>query len=263
MTSRSQRLDWNVALRKVRCQINTHSMGHFMRNLLFAGLIALVGLNAPDRAEADTVVVELFTSQGCSSCPPADKLLGEIAKRDGVIALSLHVDYWDYLGWKDIFGNPAFTNRQRGYAKAANSTMIYTPQMVIGGTDHIVGTKAMDLADALEVHGAKPTVIALKLARSGNQVSIDAMPKEGASMPARMLVQLVRYSAEQTVAIARGENAGRNITYHNVVTSWTLLGEWDGSAPLDVSAKAEGDAPAVVIIQDGASGPILAAARLD
>ncbi len=234
-----------------------------MRTTLIAGLLALTQFATPTAATADNVVVELFTSQGCSSCPPADELLGEVAERPGVIALSLHVDYWDYLGWKDQFANPAFTTRQRGYARMAGSTMIYTPQMVIGGTDHIVGTKAMKLADMLRLHAAKEATVALQLRREGDVLGIEAAPQDGARVPPRMLLQLVRYSPKENVAIERGENAGRTITYHNVVTDWILIGEWNGAAPLQKQVTAEGDNPAVVIVQDGESGPILAAARVE
>src|SRR5918996_4983900 len=105
-------------------------------------LAALVLLAAPPLARAQTnpVVVELFTSQGCSSCPPADALLAELAGKDGVIALALHVDYWDYLGWADSFASPAFTARQRAYAKKAHSRTIYTPQMIVQGEDRLVGS---------------------------------------------------------------------------------------------------------------------------
>lgn len=234
-----------------------------MRKTLIAGLLSLGYFTTPQTATAEAVVVELFTSQGCSSCPPADALLGEIAQRDGVIALSLHVDYWDYLGWKDIFAQPAFTARQRGYARAAGSTMIYTPQMIIGGVDQIVGTKAMELADNLTRHAAIKSAIDLDISRNGGQLAISAKPAEGASVPSRLLVQLVRYSPKESVAIGRGENAGRTITYHNVVTSWSVIEEWNSAAPLSTSVAAEGDEPAVVIVQDGSSGPVLAAARID
>jgi len=116
---------------------------------LMAAALAAVTLTPAGQANADgPVVVELFTSQGCSSCPPADKILGELAKRDDVIALSLHVDYWDYLGWKDDFASPAHTARQQGYATALGERMMFTPQMIIGGTDSVVGSRAMELISA-------------------------------------------------------------------------------------------------------------------
>lgn len=234
-----------------------------MRTYISAGLVALGLMAATAPAQADNVVVELFTSQGCSSCPPADALLGEIAEREGVIALSLHVDYWDYLGWKDQFAIAEFATRQRNYAHAAGGSMIYTPQMVIAGKDHIVGTKAMQLADTLRAHAARGSDVALSVTRKDGQISIDAAPKSGKSVPSRMVVQLMHFVPEQSVAIERGENAGRTITYHNVVNSWSIISEWNGAAPLQKAVPAQNDNPAVVIIQDGPSGPILAAVRID
>ncbi|WP_298261705.1 DUF1223 domain-containing protein [uncultured Litoreibacter sp.] len=208
------------------------------------------------------VVVELFTSQGCSSCPPADALLGELANRDDVIALSLHVDYWDYLGWVDEFGSPEHTQRQRGYARRSQSTMIYTPQMMVGGTDGIVGTKAMQLAKQIDVHKHKPDVVSLQLKRTASgQLQIAA--KRTGDVPPKMLVQVIRYAPERVVNIRAGENAGRSITYHNVVESLVSIGDWTGDSDLSIRADAPGDHPAVVIIQDGSTGPILAAARVD
>ncbi len=229
-----------------------------MRKVLAAATAMVLGFAPVQSAQAD-VVVELFTSQGCSSCPPADALLGKLTKRDGVIALSLHVDYWDYLGWKDEFANPVFTARQRSYASFAGSSMIYTPQMVIGGVDHLVGTKGMELSDLLAKHGARAETVELETKRSGNGVMVRAQAKT----PRAMIVQLVQYTPTETVAIKRGENAGRDITYHNVVKSWAKVADWDGKTPLSFDAKAEADKPAVIIIQDGVGGPILAAAKVD
>ena len=225
-------------------------------------LLAAVGLGsvALQPVQAD-VVVELYTSQGCSSCPPADALLGELAGREGIIALSLHVDYWDYLGWKDKFANPIFTVRQRGYAATAGNSMIYTPQMVIGGKDHIVGTKAMDLADKLAQHKEREAPIALEALRQGDMVQVRANPASDDAQDL-FIVHLVRYSAAETVSIKRGENAGREVTYHNVVKGWTQIAEWDGTSALNVDAQASGDDPMAIIIQRPGPGEILAAAKV-
>ncbi|PTX55427.1 hypothetical protein C8N43_0061 [Litoreibacter ponti] len=232
-----------------------------LKRLTAAALAALVLTPATEATAGGPVVVELYTSQGCSSCPPADALLGELAEREDVIALSLHVDYWDYLGWVDAFADPAYTARQRAYAKAAGSTMIYTPQMVIGGRDQIVGTKAMKLAAHIDKHKAQANPVDLKLARAGDTLEIEAVP--AANVPRGMVIFLVRYTPQQSVKIKRGENAGQDLTYHNVVDSFMAIGKWDGGKPLSITADAPGETPAVVIIQDGASGPILAAARVD
>lgn len=226
--------------------------------ILYFGIgVLLAGVaSAGDRP----VVVELYTSQGCSSCPPADKYLAELSKRDDVIALALHVDYWDYIGWKDIFANPAYTKRQKAYARAAGARTVYTPQMVIGGVHHVVGLRPMEVAERIMDHRDTPAPIALSVRRSGDRLDIAAQamqqPKDV------MIVQLVRYTPEQTVDIKRGENAGRTMRYTNIVTQWRPLVEWDGREPLSLSVEAPGTDPAVVIIQARGPGAILAAERL-
>lgn len=204
------------------------------------------------------VVVELYTSQGCSSCPPADAFLAELAQRDDVIALALHVDYWDYIGWKDIFANPLFTARQKAYARAAGSRTVYTPQMVIGGVDHVVGLRPMEVADLIAAHRAAPSPVELGVERREGGFVLRAR----SAGPDAMIVQLVRYVPEQTVAIKRGENGGRTLRYTNIVTEWHALAEWDGAAPLEMAVQVQGDLPAVVLVQRRGPGPILAAARL-
>ncbi|MEM9434581.1 MAG: DUF1223 domain-containing protein [Pseudomonadota bacterium] len=228
-------------------------------SFLAAGLLSLGA--AQQSVAGDVVVVELFTSQGCSSCPPADALLAELSQRDDVVALSLHVDYWDYLGWKDEFAIPAHTQRQQGYAQAVGSSMIYTPQMVINGKDHVVGTKAMALADSIQAHFATDNQVSLAVQRRGSGASLSLTPQT--ALPSDLLVHLVRYAPERTVKIRSGENAGRAITYHNVVTSWETLAQWDGQGAVQIDAELAGEDAAAFLVQDGVSGPILAAARLD
>ena len=205
------------------------------------------------------VVVELYTSQGCSSCPPADRILGELSERDDVIALGLHVDYWDYLGWKDKFANPEFTNRQRAYARAAGERTIYTPQMVIGGKDHVIGSKPMKISNLIRKHSQKSAPVSLRIKRSGGEIVIEATPKSGIG---GVVVDIVTYAPKSTVDIRRGENAGRKITYHNIVQSWSRLGTWNGKGTYRASAKVASDTPVVVLVQSQGNGPILAAARL-
>lgn len=229
-------------------------MRHFMAAMLASVTILSANVGA---AQTNPVVVELYTSQGCSSCPPADEMMRTLAGRDDIIALSLHVDYWDYIGWKDVFGSPAFTRRQHGYANAANARTVYTPQFIIGGADFVVGAKSMELMDA--VAAQRPSGIALNLSRSGNQLRIAAAPGRGGR---DMVVQVVRYTPEEQVAIQRGENAGRTIAYSNIVTSWDVVGQWNGRSALDMTTPVSGTSPIVVIVQDAAFGPIMAAARL-
>ena len=211
-------------------------------------------------AQNSPVVVELFTSQGCSSCPPADAVLAELATRDDVIALALHVDYWDYIGWKDTFAQPAFTNRQQNYAGFAGQRVVYTPQMMVGGLDSIVGSDAMALMDGIAAHQSVEPAVRLGLTRHGDVLSISAQVVAPIDGP--LTVQLVRYMPEETVDIQRGENAGHSISYVNVVTSWETLQSWDGAEPLAIDMPIQGSDPAVVIVQRAGPGLIVAAARL-
>jgi hypothetical protein len=228
-----------------------------------AGVLALAaalgGTGAAAQDARVPVVVELFTSQGCSSCPPADALLRELAQQEGVIPLALHVDYWDYIGWADSFARPEHTLRQKAYARAHGGRMIYTPQMVVGGTDGIAGTKPGLVRAALERHAARDDLLPVTLAHSGGRLRVTA---PAAQAPAEMAVQLVRYLPEQRVKILRGENAGRVFDYVNIVTDWDVIARWDGRAPLALEVAIEGDAPAVVILQEADHGAVRGAARL-
>ncbi len=224
--------------------------------VLFAALLLSSPLGAQDRP----VVVELYTSQGCSSCPPADALLHELAARKDVLALALHVDYWDYIGWKDIFADAAHVKRQRGYARAGGRRMIYTPQMIINGQDHVVGNRPKDVAALIQRHAAIPRPVSITLKRSGDQLLITA--QAAALITAPLLVQLIRYHPESTVEITRGENADRTISYSNVVTGWRELARWDSAAPLSISAEVKGDDPIAVIVQQDGFGAIEGAAVL-
>lgn len=221
---------------------------------LSAGLVGMVRAEAAGPAQ---VVVELYTSQGCSSCPPADAALAALAKRDDVIPLALHVDYWDYIGWKDTFADGAYANRQRAYARAAGARTVYTPQMIVGGMDHLVGAHRDKLDVIIRRVAARPARVALSLERSGGRVKIDAVALT--QIAPATFVQLVRFSPLEHVEIRRGENAGRTIEYANVVTEWRRVAEWDGRAPLSMEVEVRGDAPVVVIVQEPGPGPILAA----
>lgn len=229
-----------------------------MRTLL--AILSFIGMLQAAQAMAQNgpVVVELYTSQGCSSCPPADEMLAELATRDGVIALALHVDYWDYIGWKDSFGRPEHTARQHAYARAANATTVYTPQMIIGGVDHVIGSRPMQVMDTVQAHSRQAYQFDLSLTRNGNAVLIRSAPGESGDY----VVQLVRYTPQETVAIGRGENAGRSITYANIVRSWDVVARWDGRTELAVETPASGADPVVVIVQQATHGPIMGAALL-
>ena len=206
------------------------------------------------------VVVELYTSQGCSSCPPADQLLAELAGRDDVLPLALHVDYWDYIGWADTFASSKYTQRQKAYARAAGHRTIYTPQMVVEGQDHVVGYRPMELAELIDRHHAAADAASVSIQREGDELHVRLAPTKGPVGPA--VVQMVLFSNSETVEIDRGENAGRTITYANVVRDWQRVGEWDGKAPVMLELQAPGKGPVAVIVQIPGNGPILGAGVL-
>lgn len=229
-----------------------------MRKTL-ASLATLLAFATPAIADGP-VVVELYTSQGCSSCPPADEMLQDLSKRTDVIALALHVDYWDYIGWADGFADPDYTTRQQDYARMAGVSSIYTPQMVIGGQDHVLGAKAMEVADLIHNHMNRSGGARIEIQRSGEQLHITG--SSSAAFSGDALVQVVRYSPEETVEITHGENEGRSIRYVNIVTDWRVVGQWDGRGDLDMTVPMSGAGPVVVIVQDAGPGAVLASALL-
>lgn len=231
-----------------------------MRNLLRTAALMTTCFAAPAMAEGGPVVVELYTSQGCSSCPPADDMLAQLAARDDVIALALHVDYWDYIGWVDEFANPEHTRRQQNYARAAGETTIYTPQFVIAGEDIVIGARGMDVADLIVGHRAQDYSVAVDLDWTGDILTIGA-EMSSAKTDGDYVVQLVQILPEQTVDIRRGENAGKTISYSNVVQSLDVLGQWDGMEPISIQADVTGAQQVAVIVQHGSNGPVVGAAK--
>jgi hypothetical protein len=228
-------------------------------------LAAILALSLqPARAEQPMVVVELFTSQGCNACPPADELLARLAKDPGIVALSLHVDYWDYLGWRDRFGRPENTKRQKLYAKAHHARSIYTPQIIVQGRWRTVGSDEIEVLNAIAAARAQIVPVTRTLLTLPDRVELRIRPLAEVRFEKNGVLHLVSYDRPQTVRIERGENEGREITYINVVRDWMQLGVWDGreeavySAPLPVMGQG-----VAVLLQDGTAGPILAAARVE
>lgn len=228
-----------------------------MRNGLAALSVFCASVLGGSAGVAGPTVLELYTSQGCSSCPPADQMMLEMAERDDVIALSLHVDYWDYLGWVDDLAKSQYTRRQRGLTDAAGARTIYTPQIVIGGVEHVIGSRPVQVMDALMAHAKVVDPVEIDVSRSGNRVSIVAAAN---GIEGEALVQIVRFWPEVVRNISRGENAGRSITYANVVYAWDAVATWNVAQPLALEAQIDGDDPVVVIVQDGPHGAILGAA---
>lgn len=209
-------------------------------------------------ALAQPVVVELFTSQGCSSCPPADALLGELASRPGIVALAYHVDYWDDLDWKDRYSIPEAAQRQRGYVKRLSRSGAFTPQIVVSGDTSVVGSNRREVERAIA--GDRDT-LGLALSSAGGDLEIQF--KEAWREP--MDVYLVSYRARATDKIASGENARRTLKHFNVVRSFKRLGSWNGK-PQRMSASIASlpqDATDVaVILQRKNQGAIAGAATL-
>ena len=188
--------------------------------LLAAG--ALLAGAALASAEPRPAVVELFTSQGCSSCPPADAYLGELAQRSDVLALTYHVQYWDELGWRDRFGLTAATDRQRDYAKVLRLSSVYTPQVVIDGKADFVGSDRRAIGGAL---GPQRSGVPVTIAVTDGQVRVDVA---GQGHTGACDVLLVSYLRSAVSSIGRGENAGRTLKEFNVVRSVRSVGRWDG-----------------------------------
>lgn len=237
-------------------------------SLIATALASAHWMTGPARSEAQAVhVVEMFTSQGCSSCLPADKLLKTLAGRSDVIALSFHVDYWDRLGWKDTFGSPASTKRQRGYAINRGDGQVYTPQAVINGRAHEVGHNRSGIERAMAVSAANlagqrvPIAITVTNGKLVVTVGDAASPKVNGGV-----ITLLGVQAEGAVTATRGENSGARLAYTNIVRASTSLGSWNGTRLETSVAKTDpvltdADA-AVVLIQRTADGPIIGAAKL-
>lgn len=232
-----------------------------MRQILSKVLSAfLIGVPMAAEAEGSPIVVELYTSQGCSSCPPADALLEEMARNPQILALALHVDYWDYLGWHDSLASPAFTQRQKDYAHAASERTIYTPQAIVNGAVRMVGSDAQALMAAVMHEMSRPALAEVTLSRAGGGIVIGARALGPFDGPVDVI--LVRFLPLATVSILHGENAGRSISYVNTVTSLSRVGSWNGEAPLSITAEIGGDDATAVLLQGAGMGRIVAAARL-
>ena len=207
------------------------------------------------RAAEPRALLELFTSQGCSSCPAADKLLGELMSDPLLIALSLPIDYWDYLGWKDTLASPAHSARQRAYARMRGDRQVYTPQIVVNGAMHVLGSDKAAIERTIAQTDNRSGVMSVPVSMTvdGNGLSVNVESAESAHNAGEVwLCPLARAIA---VAIGRGENRGRTITYHNVVRGWLKLGDWTGAAatwniPMS-KIKGDGIDAAAIMVQEG------------
>jgi len=229
---------------------------------LLAMVLAAGGFGASAQA-APRAVIELFTSQGCSSCPPADELLAKIARDPDLIALSLPVDYWDRLGWKDTFAKHAFTERQIAYSDVRGDGQVYTPQAVINGMEHTVGSQRSSI-DAAVSETAGSLSVPLSVERAGDDLVVSVGAAQGRA--ARATVVLLPLLASRQVAIGRGENARRKLTYTNIVRDILTIADWNGT-PIKrvIPADKFKDYDAVVVLLQAGSprepGAILGAGR--
>jgi hypothetical protein len=219
------------------------------------GVCAVVAIVRPAHADP-RAVVELFTSQGCSSCPAADKVLGELARDPNVIALSLPIDYWDYLGWKDTLADSRFSARQKAYSHARGDRNLYTPQMIVNGSAQVIGSDRAAIEGAItntsSAEGVMSVPVTMTLSGKLINVSVEASKVATAG---RGEVWLCSVSRAVPISIGRGENRGQQITYYNVVRNLVKVGDWNGGAgswtiPLENISR-EGVDAAVVYVQDG------------
>jgi hypothetical protein len=228
---------------------------------------ALAG-QAEKRSDKPLGVVELFTSQGCNSCPPADVFFAELAAKNDVVALAYHVDYWDYLGWKDTLSRKENTERQYEYMRAFGGRSVYTPQAVINGRTHVNGANRAAVADELAgmERAGQGMRVGIRISRTGDGVMIDT--GDAPSGPAEAHVVIVYFDSPRTIKIGKGENGGRKLTYWNAVSDIQTTGMWHGKAqryelPMSEIAKKGGCAVLLQSVgKDGLPGPILGAALI-
>ncbi|MEM9138330.1 MAG: DUF1223 domain-containing protein [Pseudomonadota bacterium] len=234
-----------------------------MRITRLSALVGLVALLSPvlSMAEEDVVLVELYTSQGCSSCPPADRNLADLKSLEGVLPLSLHVDYWDYLGWRDTFGRRKHTERQFAYRDLMGARVVYTPQMIVHGTRDVPGYRPGEIKSAIAEIAAQDSRARIAISEEGGilRATISAPADDGPCT-----IYVAKFTNEATVTIERGENKGRSITYHNVVDEIMLVGPWRGGAgrEIDLPRPSQGEG-IVVWIQEDKTGRIVTASFIN
>tara|TARA_B100000614_G_scaffold226878_1_gene217696 strand:- start:225 stop:950 length:726 start_codon:yes stop_codon:yes gene_type:complete len=228
---------------------------------VLAAVMCLAGV-AQAASDKAPVVVELFTSQGCSSCPPADAFAGKLAQQDDLIVLSFHVNYWDYIGWKDPFATEETTNRQHAYARALGLRHVYTPQMVIDGNTHEVGSDITAVRKAIKsAEKADPRIPVSATVVDGGKVRVD-LP--AVDRPVDAVVLMAVFDKSHETDVRRGENRGRTLTNYNVVRHLIRLGDWKGDAK-SFEFATDGAGPGigcVVLVQAAGNGPILGAAKI-
>ena len=239
------------------------------RLLTLAAVATALTVGGPLLAAEPRAVIELFTSQGCSSCPPADKLLGDLARDPSLIPLTLAIDYWDYLGWKDTLALAGHANRQKAYSHVRGDRDVYTPQAVINGSVEALGSDRAALERAIAQSRRNDATLSLPLSLTLDNGRLTVTAPAGQHENANVEAWLCPITKSVEVAIGRGENSGHTFTYHNVVRRWVKLGVWNGKAatwsiPV-ADFKSDGVNAVAVILQSGAAsapGPMLGAAYM-
>ncbi len=234
--------------------------------LLFLTLLAGLGPAAAQTSVPIKGVLELFTSQGCSSCPPADKLLWEFSDRSDLLVMSVHVDVWDYLGWKDTLSTPEGSKRQRFYAVARGDKRIYTPQMIVNGVTHAVGSDKTAIEAALNDTKATPYMLSVPVSVKRNGDNLTITLPETKAYPGKSDVWIFGISPVAQVRIERGENSGNSVQYRNSVRHLAKIGEWTADHATFTVSKADWPQDvrkAVVLVQasngQGKPGVVLGA----
>jgi hypothetical protein len=223
---------------------------------MLLSLVLMLLATAASAAETRPVVVELFTSQGCSSCPPADALLGELAKRRDVVALGYHITYWDGTAWRDPLSRRESTERQQAYDDHLTRGQLYTPQMVIDGTEEVVGSDRSLVLAAIDK--AKPTAAAaVTIAPDRRSVAIGA-----GTAPGGAGVLVARYLLKRATQVKGGENAGRGAVDVNAVTSLKMIGDWNGKAA-SFAIEPPGDGEGLAVLVQAPDGRFLGAASVE
>jgi len=242
-------------------------MTKYLKTYLFLIFGTIFGLNMPSNianaSSSPFVVIELFTSQGCESCPPAEAFLRELNQRKNIITLEYHIDYWDYIGWRDPFADPSYTQRQKDYANKMGGRYIYTPQMVFNGKTHEVGSKksaVLTMISTIEKAANKLTPdISLTSSAGGLNYNIEAQ----SNIKDIYNVILVGFDGEHITKVTHGENSGESLINSNVVRSMTTIGTWQGQALNATTPILKGNGGCVIMLQHQETHEILSAASID
>ena len=229
--------------------------------LLIASAVLMLGATLPTIAKRP-ILIELFTSQGCSSCPPADALIGRLTERPDLLALSLPVTYWDMLGWKDTLASEANTRRQKSYAAVMGRGGVYTPQIIVDGLVDVVGSREAQVEAAIGARRAdmRDLPVSVSASREAVHIALGSVPEKTNNDATVWLLHVLSHAS---VRIATGENKGRNMEYRNVVRDIRAVAVWKGQPlSLDVPRVDQGSAPydaLAVLVQEGEYGRVVGA----